>query len=356
MDNFQKTTSYLPMCDETCRRATIVFLIVFLLFYPIHQYYFFGTEYTAWDLLLFSGVATFILGLRLVKTMPQIMEQLLDRLNNRQALQFATVTQQEFLDRIQNRGDRWARVTALISAIIMLLAFTVALITDYNVQTALLSIPEVIGAYIGGTYLGRMACYGQLGRFLRREGVSVNIEPTHVDGVCGLKPVGDYYFKQAMIVAIPAIFLAVWWFLFPIWPRDYCRWEQPYLWLLGPALIIEVLAFILPLWSFHRIMSDKKLEFSTEADKLSIKIQELQNELKMGMDSNNSKLVVAQIDELKERYWAIENMVTWPVDIKTRHRFRFNNILLVMPFFGDIAKRTIEWDQLIKMVVKLNAG
>ncbi len=56
------------------------------------------------------------------------------------------------------------------------------------------------------------------------------IDPLHVDGVCGLKLVGEFYFYQAMITALPAVFRAVWWFIFPIWPRDYRRWEELYLW------------------------------------------------------------------------------------------------------------------------------
>jgi hypothetical protein len=73
-----------------------------------------------------------------------------------------------------------------------------------------------------------MASYGQLGWHLNSEPVEVLVQPSHVDGVAGMKPLGEFYFYQAMVVGIPAVFLAVWWFLFPIWPRDYSHWEDSY--------------------------------------------------------------------------------------------------------------------------------
>ena len=62
---------------------------------------------------------------------------------------------------------------------------------------------------------------------------------------------------------------------------------------------------------------------------------------------------ISQIKEKTERYWAIENMVTWPVDIGTRQQFRFNNILLFMPIIGDVAKRNFNWEKIYGVLKNL---
>jgi hypothetical protein len=179
------------------------------------------------------------------------------------------------------------------------------------------------------------------------------VQPSHVDGVAGLKPVGDFYFYQAMVAAIPAIFLAAWWFLFPIWPRDYSHWEESYLVLLSAAMMAEILAFLIPIWGFHRIMVSAKEKFLKDADRLSVEISELRRGKESDQHANSKKLLSEQIESKTQRYWAIENMPTWPVDIKTKRRFKLNNLLLFIPLLGDIAKRSIDWKHVLELLNKL---
>lgn len=75
-----------------------------------------------------------------------------------------------------------------------------------------------------------------------------------------------------MVTAIPAMFLAAWWFLFPVWPRNYSLWQDAYLALLGFAMMMEILAFLVPLWEFHRIMAAAKIRLLEEADRLGLEI------------------------------------------------------------------------------------
>ena len=106
-----------------------------------------------------------------------------------------------------------------------------------------LAVFETYWAYIAGWHLGRMAAYGGLGAALRKAGVSVRAIPGHLDGAAGLKPIGDLFFFQSTVAAIPAIFLAVWLVLIPIWPRDYSGWHALYVPLLALSLVFEMLAF-----------------------------------------------------------------------------------------------------------------
>ena len=349
-----KVFKLLPICHDRCCSNLIKALIVLLLIYPVHEYYYFQLEFTNWDLLLFSGIATFILGLHLARGMPVRFRECITRLENRQVFEFGNMSLEDLFEEINKKGDFWARIIGLIAALGIALAFIDVFLKDYYWPRIFLGIAEAFGAYIAGNYLGRMASYGQLGGMLKSYDITIKVDPSHIDGVGGLKPVGDFYFYQAMVVAIPAIYLGVWWFLFPLWPRDYSYWEESYLGLMAIAFSIEILAFLLPLWSFHVIMLEKKYDWQCKADDICNEISELQNALDTNVTEDEKKNKLAQIEEKTQRYWAIENMVTWPADIRTRHRFRFNNILLLIPLVGDIVKRHVELSKLVDLMRKLS--
>jgi hypothetical protein len=355
LEKVHRLIQLLPLCNNRCREYLITALWIFLLIYPVHQYYYFKNEFTQWDLLLFSGVATFIVGLRIVADVPVRFRETIARLQKRQVLNLGSMSREELFQQLGEAGNLWARVVGLLAALTVAAAFVYALIISPDWQRALLGVAEVFGAYIAGTYLGRMASYGQLGRSLQKMNLPVKVDPFHVDGVGGLKPVGDYYFFQAMIVAIPAFYLAIWWFLFPVWPRDYGHWDDAYLGLMSGALVLVILAFLVPLWAFHQIMVRQKEDWQDVADTLSNEIGELQRSMESSASGDEKELVTARIEDKIKRYWEIENMVTWPVDIKTKRRFRLNNILLFVPILGDITKRSVDWSEVLKIFKSLGA-
>jgi hypothetical protein len=89
-----------------------------------------------------------------------------------------------------------------VTAGAVFLAFVLA--THGNLALkATLVVLESVGAYVAGYHLGRMAGFGRLGPFLRARDCMPKVRPGHLDGMGGLKPVGDFYFFQAMVVAIP---------------------------------------------------------------------------------------------------------------------------------------------------------
>jgi len=336
----------LPLCQKSCQRYIIYGLWSILLLLLLYQYYLFAFNFSRWDLLLLTGVLTFILGLQLVSDLQTRFERTVSRLYVRKVFNIGEKEKDELLERLEKNAQNWARAGGMIAALTILGAFLVAL----GQQQPLLSIAEILGGYLAGTHLGRMASYGQLGWQLEKESVEIKVQPLHVDGVAGLKPIGDFFFHQAMIAAIPAIFLAVWWFLFPVWPRDYSSWEPVYLALLSIAIFIEILAFLVPIWSFHQIMHNKKNEWLGTADRLSNEIRVRQHLSESGPVLETKDIQQKNIEELEKLYWAIENIATWPVDIKTKKRFKFNNILLFIPLLGDIAKRSLNWKHILAIL------
>ena len=78
------------------------------------------------------------------------------------------------------------------------------------------------------------------------------------------------------------------------------------------------------LW-FHNEMTERKRDFLREADKLSIEIV-----LRRGDAPAKERLAAST-----ERYLALDEMPTWPIDEQTRKRFRLNNLALLMPLAGQ---------------------
>ncbi len=324
-----------------------VILLSLLLFY---QFFCFRFEFVKWDMLLITGLITYILGCNLAAGLKLRFEFTIKRLLIRKVIT-TKGKDNSVLGKFDKHAQKVSWVFSIVVAIFLFVAFSIVLFKNFSWQWVILGIIETYFGYIGGAYVGRMISYGRLGWQLRKdESITIEVKPLHVDGVAGLKPVGDFFFYQATIAAIPAIFLGVWWLLFPIWPRDYSVWENSYLLLLAFAILIEVAAFLVPIWSFHQIMTSAKEEKLLKADEKGTQINEIQSV----SDSNQSReihnLSDKEIDRLRSQYWSIENMPTWPVDIKTRSRFKINNIMLFIPLFGDIAKRSIDWKHIVSFL------
>jgi hypothetical protein len=153
---------------------------------------------------------------------------------------------------------------------------------------------EVAAALLVGCFIGRAVGYGLLGRRLNKPRFEVtldpeHLDPEHLDGAAGLRPIGDLYFFQAMLLAIPAAYLAIWWFLIPFLGDRYDDWRSPYVGLLAFILVCEILAFLLPLRSFHLILKRRKLKLLGEADSISQEVTELQRKLLSTSDEEETK-------------------------------------------------------------------
>jgi hypothetical protein len=351
---FISAISKLPVCNDKTRLVIEYGLVIFAIGYSVYLYWLFALDFYQWDFLLLTGVACFYIGLKEVGFLKERFENTLKRLIERGVVD---LKEGQSFDGIKKQFEitahTWMRVTGLICGIAMLVAFIVALTLNFRFDLVLLGIAEVIGAYIAGNYIGRMILYGRLGTWLSETHKNYTIDPSHVDGLSGLKPVGEYYFYQASIASIPAIFLAVWWLLIPIWPRDYSYWHDVYFGLLVIAILIEIFAFLSPLFSFHRLMNKRKKILTSEADILSVSISELKSNIAKNQDIEKAKILKDQLDEINARYWAIENMKTWPVDVKTKKRFSVNNILLFLPVIYNSINHTFKFDDLFKALSKI---
>lgn len=349
-DAIIKVINKFPLCGFRCCKHLITMLVVSLIFIIFYQFYMDGVNYTQWDIMLITEVAIFVVALRILETLPTRFNNTFSRLETRKILNLTKEEKEEVIKQLDSQGELVARIVAVLLALAILLSFVDVLIKKFEYDTLLLSIAEVFGAYIAGEYIGRMINYGFLGRLLLKNNLKINIDPWHVDNVGGLKPLGDFFYFQAKIVAIPAVFLALWWFMFPFWPRDYSHWLDSYAWLMAGAMILVFITYMIPQWSFHRLMLKSKKEWRAVSDKMSHDITQLRHYLDNCKNNDEKKINLSLIAEKTKRYWDIENMTTWPVDISTGRKFKLNNLILLLPLFGDIFNLNDEWVSAINTI------
>jgi len=327
----------------------IIGLLVLGLFYREFKQH--GQEWQRWDFMLISGLLVFILALYIARSIPNRMAQTLVRLANRGAFKLAGDDLDHFQSKMIARGRRFGQVCAVVVGAAILVAFLIAY-KDNIINQLSLTLLETFLGLVAGYYIGLMVAYGTMGQLAQKERVEIVSQIGHVDRAAGLKPIGDYYFFQAMIVALPCAFIAIWWFIIPGLTPWYTHWRGPYLLLLMIALAFEILSFIWPMWVFHLIMRDKKQAHLEKADEISQKITQLESQLLAAADSGLLGELQKQLDFLKEKYWEIENMPTWPLDGGTRRRFTVNNLALFSPFALDFISSSGPWRKFLDLLVK----
>jgi len=310
-----------------------------------------GWAWTSWDLMLISGLLAFIVALYLARTIPAKMEQTLVRLVNRSVFVLENQGLTSFQAKIEARARRFAQVSAFVVGLVILVSFLVAFKTDI-VREIPLTLLEIFLGAVAGYYIGQMIAYGTLGNLALSEKISVVPKHSHIDRAAGLKPIGDFYFFQAMVLAIPCVYIAVWWFIIPLLPH-YLLWRNPYLGLLAVALIFEILSFFVPMWIFHQIMQSQKIKYLGEADDLSKKIVGLENRILNSNDPSEISDLKKQLDLQREKYWEIERMPTWPVDAQTQRKFTINNLLLFLPFISDFIRTSQPWKNFLNVLVNI---
>lgn len=299
-----------------------------------------GTDLSYWDWLLVTGFGTWLAAVYHPLLLPDRLTETLTRLVNRGVL-----NREENPENLLVVLHRKARHSALVCAVLFVVAIVTAWIVAFRDQVGhhlVLVTLEAIAAVPVGLFVGRAVSYGLLARRLAKAGLTLTPDPDHLDGAAGLRPIGALYFYQSGLLAIPGAFLAAWWFLIPLLGNRYLYWREPYAGLLFIIVVSEVLVFILPMLSFHRLMLHRKNELFREADELSRR-----SARSYDADAKESRA---------RRYAAIESMPTWPVDLRIRRRFGLRNALLLIPAVSQALGASRSTQELIENLQRFLNG
>ena len=307
-----------------------------------------GLRSGQWDPLFVTGVFAFVIAIEMADGVPDRLAAAYGRLRARGVLEMSDEAWDRFSKRSAEHARKWTLVGGLVVAVIILVAW-IAVLLPRGPARLVLSDPamlfECLCGWIAGERVTRMAAYGWSWRPHKYESVSWQLFPGHPDGAGGFRPIGDFFFYQSVIAAIPAIYLAAWWWFIPL-IHEYESWRSPYLVLLLAAIVIEVMTFIVPMLSVHSLMREEKTQLLARADELSSDIESLQQRLLQPGSPPDRQQIKDSITDKTEQYQRIEQAPTWPVNSSIRRRFSLSNAALFLPFVGYAVGGTAFWQQL----------
>ena len=315
----------------------------------VHQLAMNGDDLDVWDHMFVSGSVATIIGLWLAKQLPDRFELMLSRLKDRRALLSgnASVSASEFQSLHASLRRLARRVSILVS---------VCLGAGVGIVWAIVTVPGnsragpfdayagpafgAVGGALVGWALGYMLAAGLLARTLRSHRITLAVTPAHPDGAAGLKPLGDYYLYQALLLAFGAAYLAAWSLLILLDITErYDYWLEPYLALLALVICLELATFALPLWSVHRLMAAQRRSRLARADKdLGSRVAGIHERLEGTLAPDERKQLTEQLEHLAASFREAESMPTWPLDQSLRRRLTLSNLLLVVPLVGQVVK------------------
>lgn len=336
------TPSPLWPLEQWMRSHYIVLVLFVSIMVVVNEVVLWGADTRRWDWLYVSGFGTWLAGVYFPLLLPDKLTETLTRLVNRGVLN-DDGRLAEFLVMLHRKARRSALIGAVVFCVAMVAAWNAVISYPFEgyVSTVVL---ETIATVPVGLFAGRTLSYGLLRRRLAKEGFTLTSDPYHLDGAAGLRPIGAFYLYQSGLLAIPGIFLAAWWFLIPVvHSHSYRSWQEPYAGLLLIIVVCQIFAFVLPMLSFHRLMSHHKNQLLREADELSRR-------------SARTRPDPAIHEIWRKRYALIESMTTWPMDVQIRRRFGLRNVLLLVPTVAQALGAAPHIQSVLSSIHKLLSG
>lgn len=313
-----------------------------------------GHDLRKWDWLFVSGFVTLVAILKISLLLPQRLHETLSRLVSRKVVHDRQDDILGYENDLYSRSRRYALVGGAVLPVVLTLAWVFAKWGHLGPYASTV-VTQALAAIPVGFFVGRTVNYGRIGTSLSAERFEVALDPEHLDGCAGLRPVGEFYFFQAGLLAVPAAYLAVWWLAIPFFGERYVDWRVPYLGLLAFVIACEVFAFFAPLWSFHALMTSAKARFFVRADEIGHKVADLQKRLRAGEVADRPALE-NQLALLTREYQAIDAMPTWPVSVRIRRRLATQNLLLFVPVGLHLFGASDQWQQVVDSIQKAVAG
>lgn len=179
-------------------------------------------------------------------------------------------------------------------------------------------------------------------RSIRRLGdvFDIAVQAQHPDRSGGLEPVGALCLTNALILTLPATYLAGWLMAIPAFGtrhNPYAAWVQYYESLLSVVFVLAILAFIRPLSGVHRAMYRHRARLRSRLDNLGHRIdataQKLVSEAK---DANPERLeaLTRQLQALNAVYAANSRIPVWPFDNTVVQKFTLAQLIPLLSVSG----------------------
>src|SRR5581483_9555845 len=252
-------------------------------------------------------MAAIVGGLYLAGQIDERLRKALEELWLQGTLDYATNPIHGLQQRIMARHRRRETLSALLFLGMMLVVYVpfyrplagTLLDADAGLEAKrqtvlLLLLPILLGLVVSvivGAFFGRLATYGLAASVLADPGTKLSIRPTHFDGASGFRPLGDFYLYQAVLTAVPLLWLAAWAYVYP----SYSEYQQ------AVCGVAAMPWFTWPAFAFQ--------------------IAALRQKLEEPFSEGARSSFEARLQELAREHWAIRNMSVWPMDAGTLRKY-----------------------------------
>lgn len=285
--------------------------------------------------LLITGLLAYVAVILLLDNVKNKAILTIDRLTNSGVFVLSSAEKKRFLKILSIGKRKWSIISALFFSLSILTSFLYAYYANpIHKLPIVLTIFEVVLAFISGIYFGEIMIYGQLGDLVKKH-VKVQLILDHPDRAMGLSPIGKFYTYLITTISIPILFTSIWAFLIPYFP-DYSHWTKPYLGLLVVALLYLFFIVIKPIFAFHQLMlTNHKLKLK-EIDQISlrlIKLEQYENDFIIEESGENIELIKRK---LKDKYVTISKAPLWPFKMAFFSFFFSSVVINLISLFGGI--------------------
>jgi hypothetical protein len=165
---------------------------------------------------------------------------------------------------------------------------------------------------------------------------SLDIQPEHGDGCGGLQRLGQVSLIIALIIAIPAVVIAILWWLGLL--TIVTNLFVGVLIALVILLILAPLAFFGPLWRVHMEMAEAKARYQDEAVANIAPLEEkLRRLIVQGrLEEDGTRKLERELSQLQGLYPATESYPTWPFSTGQLLTFLGSQLVTVLTVVGGL--------------------
>jgi len=268
------------------------------------------------------------------------------------------VSYHRFIGEVENQlNNKYQWVMGAVFALLVLVWYLPILLNLGKGFIILLGlVVEVFIALLIGVVVWRMVFISwQVWRL--PEKYELEIQVVHPDQCGGLEPLGNLCLWNALILAVAGIFLGGW---ISIGPNtqfaDYAATYAPvFRLLLIVPIILSFVTFLLPLWTTHRVMVQKKAEIQIRLDELAKSIYAESSILLNRTD----ELDFTEGDERNKRlslmrtvYSQHQKIPTWPINTNIISKFAAAQAMPVLSFVGIADPVVKVLSEFIKLIVQ----
>jgi hypothetical protein len=170
----------------------------------------------------------------------------------------------------------------------------------------------------------------ELGRFPLR------VQLGHPDRCGGFKPLGNLCLWNALVLSVPGVFLG-WWIIVGPASQYGSRYVAFHSLLASLVIVLATIAFLLPLWSVHRVMVRDATHLRDDIERHGQRIDRLARDLVAARDDIPSETWEAMVSDLgrrQELYKANEKVPTWPIDARLATKFGTSQLVPLLGVTG----------------------